>query len=68
MRLQRGNLGDVAPVGEGVSERSLMFGPGYSVYFAMHENTAILLLAGGDRSIGPKDIENPKALWRDVQN
>lgn len=67
MRLRRGNPGDVAPVGDGVSELRLMFGPGYRVYYAMRDNTLIVLLAGGDKSTQPKDIETAKTMWRDFQ-
>jgi putative addiction module killer protein len=65
MRLRLGNPGDVAPVGEGVSELRLMFGPGYRVYFAMKGEELILLLAGGDKSTQASDIEVAKQLWRD---
>jgi putative addiction module killer protein len=68
MRLRRGNPGDVAPVGDGVSELRLMFGPGYRVYYAMRNNMLIVLLAGGDKSTQPKDIETAKTLWRDFQD
>jgi len=68
MRLRRGNPGDVAPVGDGVSELRLMFGPGYRVYYAMRDEMLIVLLAGGDKSTQPKDIETAKALWRDFQD
>jgi len=64
IRLRLGNPGDVAPVGDGVSELRLMFGPGYRVYFATEGETLILLLAGGDKSTQPRDIETAKALWK----
>jgi putative addiction module killer protein len=68
MRLRRGNPGDVAPVGDGVSELRLMFGPGYRIYYAVRNNLLIVLLAGGDKSTQPRDIETAKALWRDFQD
>ena len=64
IRLRLGNPGDVAAVGDGVSELRLMFGPGYRVYFAMHGEALILLLAGGDKSTQARDIERAKELWR----
>lgn len=65
IRLRMGNPGDVAPVGEGVSELRLMFGPGYRVYYAMKGDELILLLAGGDKGTQASDIETAKKLWRD---
>jgi putative addiction module killer protein len=65
IRLRLDNPGDVAPVGDGVSELRLMFGPGYRVYFAMKGQELILLLAGGDKSTQASDIETAKQLWRD---
>jgi putative addiction module killer protein len=55
-RLARGNPGDVAPVGGGVSELRIDFGPGYRVYFIRRGSRCILLLAGGDKSTQAKDI------------
>lgn len=65
IRLRLGNPGDVAPVGEGVSELRLQFGPGYRVYFAAHGEALILLLAGGDKGSQARDIEVAKRLWRE---
>ena len=64
-RLADGNPGDVRPVGQGVSELRLNFGPGYRVYYAAHGDELILLLAGGDKSTQESDIEEALALWRD---
>lgn len=56
-RLAQGNPGDVAPVGEGVSEMRIHFGPGYRVYFARRDKEIIVLLCGGDKSTQPRDIK-----------
>jgi putative addiction module killer protein len=71
IRLQRlivGNPGDVAPVGEGVSELRIHYGPGYRVYFQKRGETFILLLCGGDKSSQETDIRTAKRLaaeWSD---
>ena len=65
-RLAFGNAGDVAPVGEGVSELRIYHGPGYRVYFVRHGRTLILLLCGGDKGTQTKDIKAAKALAADL--
>ncbi len=45
-----GNLGDVAPVGEGVSELRIFYGPGYRVYFVQRGSILVVLLSGGDKN------------------
>lgn len=57
-----GNPGDVEPVGEGVSELRIHYGPGYRVYFTRRSPTLIVLLCGGDKSTQAKDIKAAKAL------
>ena len=61
-RLAFDNAGDVAPVGEGVSELRIHHGPGYRVYFVRRGRTLIVLLCGGDKSTQAKDIKTAKVL------
>jgi putative addiction module killer protein len=55
-RLETGNPGDVRPVGGGVSEMRIDYGPGYRVYFARRGVTLVILLAGGDKRTQQQDI------------
>lgn len=57
-----GNPGDVKPVGEGVSEMRVPYGPGYRVYFKQTDKTVVLLLCGGDKSTQQKDIKRAKEI------
>jgi putative addiction module killer protein len=63
-RIESGLMGDVSPVGEGVSELRIHCGPGYRVYFTQQGSRIILLLCGGDKSSQHGDIETAKALAR----
>lgn len=65
-RLSLGNPGDVKPVGEGVSELRIDYGPGYRVYFVQHGQALIVLLAGGDKRTQDKDIETALDLARNL--
>lgn len=65
-RLAAGNPGDVEPVGEGVSELRINYGPGYRVYFKKRGRELILLLAGGNKSTQAKDIKTALRLARSL--
>ena len=61
-RLSFGNAGDVKPVGNGISELRIDYGPGYRIYFKQQDSIIILLLCGGDKSTQAKDIRIAKQL------
>jgi putative addiction module killer protein len=61
-RLSLGNPGDVKPVGEGVSEMRLTYGPGYRVYYKQTGRKIILILCGGDKSTQEHDIKRAKEI------
>ena len=63
-RLALGNPGDTKPVGEGVSEMRIDYGPGYRVYFKRRGRTLVILLAGGDKGTQTKDIRTAMRLAR----
>ena len=63
-RLSLGNPGDVKPVGEGVSEMRIDYGPGYRVYFVQRGETLVILLAGGDKRTQERDIQIALELAR----
>ncbi len=65
-RLSSGNPGDVKPVGEGVSELRVSYGPGYRVYCKQHGKQYIILLAGGDKRTQNKDIKTAQRLARNL--
>jgi putative addiction module killer protein len=61
-RLGLGNPGDVKPVGAGVSEMRVPYGPGYRVYYKQTDKTIVLILCGGDKSTQEKDIKRAKEI------
>jgi putative addiction module killer protein len=63
-RLSLGNPGDVKPVGEGVSELRIDYGPGYRVYFVQRGQALVILLAGGDKRTQGRDIKTALELAR----
>ena len=65
-RFAMGNPGDVKPVGEGVSEMRIDYGPGYRVYFKKRGREVVILLAGGDKSTQAKDIKAALRLARNL--
>jgi len=65
-RLASGNPGDIEPVGEGVSELRINYGPGYRVYFKQRGRELIILLAGGDKKTQASDIKTALRLARNL--
>jgi putative addiction module killer protein len=66
-RMAQGNLGDVKPVGEGVSERIIDWGRGYRIYFRMDGSALIVLLGGGSKKGQQNDIAIAQERWRDYR-
>lgn len=65
-RLAAGNPGDVEPIGEGVSELRINYGPGYRVYYKQQGRELVVLLAGGDKSTQSRDIKTALRLARNL--
>ena len=65
-RLSLGNPGDVTPVGEGVSELRIDYGPGYRVYFMQRGHALVVLLAGGDKRTQDRDIRTALEMAREL--
>ncbi len=66
-RVRQGNLGDCKPVGEGVSELRVDYGPGYLVYFGQKRRTLVVLLCGGDKRTQDRDIRLAKQFWQEFK-
>ncbi|WP_242392240.1 type II toxin-antitoxin system RelE/ParE family toxin [Anaeromyxobacter oryzisoli] len=65
-RAESGNLGDCRPVGEGVAEMRIDYGPGYRVYFLQRGIEVVILLVGGGKATQAKDIVRAKGLAKQV--
>ena len=66
-RVEDGNFGDCQPVGEGVSEMRIHYGPGYRVYLAQRGAEIVILLAGGDKATQDKDIKTALGLAKQLK-
>jgi putative addiction module killer protein len=66
-RMEMGNFGDASPVGEGVSELRIFYGPGYRVYFIQRTSVVVILLSGGDKSSQQSDIAKAKKIARQLE-
>lgn len=66
-KVQRGLLGDVEPVGEGVCEMREHFGPGWRMYYVQRGDVLIIMLAGGDKSTQQADIAHAIALAQTIE-
>lgn len=67
-RLRLGNPGDVKPVGEGISEMRIDYGPGYRIYFTQKGRTLLILLCGDDKDTQDRDIRLAKSIAADWRN
>jgi putative addiction module killer protein len=68
VRVRRGNFGHCKPVGEGVQELKIDFGPGFRVYFGLDGEVLVVLLSGGSKATQSKDIKQAKAYWREYRS
>lgn len=66
-RLRQGNFGNCEPIGHGLSELKINYGPGFRVYFGRKGSMVILLLCGGDKSSQSADIRKAHDLWQEYQ-
>ncbi len=69
--MAEGNFGDAEPVGEGISEARIHYGPGYRLYFIRRGQSLVVLLCGGDKSTQQKDIKQAKRIaqaWEGMSN
>ncbi|MFJ1257150.1 type II toxin-antitoxin system RelE/ParE family toxin [Cupriavidus sp. CuC1] len=66
-RAEQGNFGDSEPIGEGLSEMRIDFGPGYRIYYGREGAVAYLLISGGDKSTQKADIRRAKEMWKTIK-
>jgi putative addiction module killer protein len=66
-RLELGNFGDVEPVGEGVSELRIHYGPGYRAYLSQRGKVLVVMLCGGDKSSQDRDVKRAKEMARELE-
>jgi len=66
-RLRAGNPGDIKPVGDGISELRIAYGPGYRLYCTWVGDVLVVLLCGGDKSSQARDIELAKSIHRELE-
>ena len=66
-RIEMGNFGDIAPVGEGVSELRIFYGPGYRVYLVQKNSVVVILLSGGVKSSQQSDITKAKKIAKQLE-
>ena len=67
-KVQRGLLGDVAPVGEGVSEMREFFGPGWRMYYIERDGVIVVMLGGGDKASQQADIAAAICLSKTIED
>ncbi len=66
-RIELGNFGDCEPVGDGVHELRIDYGPGYRIYFGNDSKLLVILLCGGTKKRQEKDIKKAKEYWQDYK-
>jgi putative addiction module killer protein len=66
-RVEMGNFGDLVPVGDGISELRIFYGPGYRVYFEQKGAVVVILLSGGDKSSQNADIAKAKDIAKNLE-
>ena len=67
LRVENGHYGDYKPVGEGVYELRLFFGPGYRIYFGEDGDKLVILLIGGDKGSQSRDIQRAQLYWQEYK-
>jgi len=66
-RAAAGNLGDIKPVGQGVSEMRIFAGPGYRLYFTIRDGELVILLCGGNKSTQSRDIARAQRILSEME-